>query len=303
MNRDQVGEAPEAGRDPDRCNEEFLDLADRWILSRLHSTASAVNVALQDFDINRVSKTVYDFFWHDYCDWYLEMVKSRLYGNEQQEVKQAVVTRALDVYDAALRLLHPLMPFVTEELWQNMRGREPLRTIMHSRLMAADTQKIDTAVETEMDFVQKVIETLRTLRSEMGIPPSKEITLVMRPAQAHTAGSVRRYEGYLQRLARVKSLVFLDAGGRPRLSASAVVDKAELFVPLEGLIDIDVERARLQKEIDRVAAMLSGVQRKLSNESFVERAPKDVVDKEREKLETFAHTIEKLENNIGMLKS
>jgi len=303
MNRDQVGEAHGAGTDPNRCNEDFLDLADRWILSRFHSTSAAVNAALQDFDLNRVSKTVYDFFWHDYCDWYLEMVKSRLYGNEQQEAKQAVVTRALDVYDGALRLLHPLMPFVTEELWQNIRNRGPVQTIMHTRLMAADPQKIDTAVEIEMDFVQKVIETLRMLRGEMGIPPSKEITLVMRPAHTHSAESVRRYEGYLQRLARVKTLVFLDAAGRPRLSASAVVDYVELFVPLEGLIDIEVERARLQKEIDRLAAMLAGVQRKLSNEGFVEKAPKDVVDKEREKLETFAHTIEKLEKNIEMLKS
>jgi valyl-tRNA synthetase len=112
MNRDQIGEAPRhAGSS---CNLEHLDLADRWILSRLHSTSAGIASALGAFDINKVAKSIYDFFWHDYCDWYLEMVKSRLYGSEPDSVKQAVVSRAIDVYDAALRLLHPLMPLPEE---------------------------------------------------------------------------------------------------------------------------------------------------------------------------------------------
>jgi valyl-tRNA synthetase len=136
----------------------------------------------------------------------------------------------------------------------------------------------------------------------MGIPPSKDITLLMRCTDIPLRESIRRYEGYLQRLARVKELSFIDETARPRLSASAVVDGKELFVPLEGLIDLDVERARLQKEIDRLAGMLGGVERKLSNESFVAKAPQDVVEREREKLETFSHALEKLEKNLEMLK-
>ncbi len=300
MNRDQIGEAP---RPPgSACNLEHLDLADRWILSRLHSTTAGIASALEAFDINKVSKSIYDFFWHDYCDWYLEMVKSRLYGTEPDTVKQAVVSRAIDVYDAALRLLHPLMPFVTEELWQNIRKRGPVESIMHAQMMPSDASFIDTEVEKEMVFVQNAIETLRTIRSEMGIAPSKDITLVMRCKETSLRESTRRYEGYLQRLARVKELSFIDENARPRLSASAVVDGQELFVPLEGLIDLDVERARLQKEIDRLAGMLGGVQRKLSNESFVAKAPQDVVEREREKLETFSHALEKLEKNLEMLK-
>jgi valyl-tRNA synthetase len=299
MNRNQVGEAPPVKNGG--CNLDHLDLADRWILSRLHSTTADITTALGQFDINRVSKTIYDFFWHDYCDWYLEMVKSRLYGSEPDAVKRAVVSRALDVYDAALRLLHPLMPFVTEELWQNIRTRGPEESIMHAQLMPADRAFIATDVEKEMRFVQSVIETLRTIRSEMGIAPSKDITLLLRLGQTRSKESIQRYEGYLQRLARVKSFSFVDEQTRPRLSASAVVEGEELFVPLEGLIDIEVERQRLQKEIDRVAGMLDGVRRKLENESFVARAPVEVVDKEREKLETFTHTVEKLEKSLEML--
>jgi valyl-tRNA synthetase len=300
MNREQVGEAPPVK--DGGCNLDHLDLADRWILSRLHSTTADITTALGQFDINRVSKTIYDFFWHDYCDWYLEMVKSRLYGSEPDAVKKAVVSRALDVYDAALRLLHPLMPFVTEELWQNIRTRGPEESITHAQLMPTDRAFIATDVEKEMRFVQSVIETLRTIRSEMGIAPSKDITLLMRLGQTRSKESIQRYEGYLQRLARVKSFSFVDEHTRPRLSASAVVEGEELFVPLEGLIDIEVELQRLQKEIDRVAGMLEGVRRKLENESFVARAPVDVVDKEREKLETFTHTVEKLEKSLEMLK-
>ncbi len=300
MNRDQIGGVPQTTGAS--FNLDHLDLADRWILSRLHSTTAGIAAALEQFDINKVAKIIYDFFWHDYCDWYLEMVKSRLYGTEPEPVKIAVISRAIDVYDAALRLLHPLMPFVTEELWQNIRERAPLESIMRTEIVPADTTYIDTDVEKEMVFVQNVIETVRTIRSEMGIAPSKDIGLLMRLGDPQSRESIRRYEGYLQRLARVTSLGFLDETARPRLSASAVVDGKELFVPLEGLIDLDVERARLQKEIDRLAGMLQGVQRKLANESFVAKAPQDVVEREREKLDSFAHAMEKLEKNLEMLK-
>jgi len=300
MNRDQIGEASRTSDTPFIL--DHLDLADRWILSRLHSTTAEIDSAMVQFDINRVSKTIYDFFWHDYCDWYLEMVKSRLYGSEPEAVKQAVVSRAIDVYDAALRLLHPLMPFVTEELWQNIRKRQPLESIMRARITPADMSFVDTDVEKEMTFVQNVIENVRTIRSEMGIVPSKDIGLLMRLTDEKSRASIRRYEGYLQRLARVSSLGFIDETTRPKLSASAVVDGRELFVPLEGLIDLEIERARLQKEIDRLAGMLDGVQRKLSNESFVAKAPPEVVEREREKLDAFGHTMEKLEKSLEMLK-
>ena len=173
---------------------------------------------------------------------------------------------------------------------------------MRTQLMPADASFIATDVEKEMRFVQSVIETLRTIRSEMGIAPSKDITLIMRLGFTRSPESIQRYEGYLQRLARVKSLTFAAENARPKLSASAVVEGEELFVPLEGLIDIEVERQRLQKEIDRVSGLLDGVRRKLENESFVARAPKDVVDKEREKLDAFTQTVEKLEKSLEMLK-
>ncbi|MEO8167505.1 MAG: valine--tRNA ligase, partial [bacterium] len=289
MNRDQIGEAPTVKSD---FNLEHLDLADEWILSRYHSTALELQKSMEEFDINKVTKLVYDFFWHDYCDWYVEMIKSRLYGDEATEVKQSIVSRALDIYDAALRLLHPIMPFITEELWQNIRQRLPEATIMRTPLAPSDAKFVNEQVESEMAFVQNVIESIRNIRGEMQIAPSKEISLVMKLSGSRSAESIRRYEGYLNRLARVSSISFIENNDRPKLSASGVVQGEEFFIPLAGLIDAEAEKARLNKEIERVSELLKAVQSKLRNASFVDKAPKDVVEKEREKMSNFGVTLD-----------
>jgi valyl-tRNA synthetase len=297
MNRDQTGEAPRTAA----LNTDHMDLADRWILSRLHTTLDDVRAAVAEYEMSRMAKTIYDFIWHDYCDWYLEMIKSRLYGDEPAAVKQAVVSRALDVYDAALRLLHPLMPFITEELWQTIRARAGGATIMRSRIPASDPAMVDRDVERQMTFVQNVIEAVRNIRGEMSIPPSREIALAMRTGAAHPPAALRLYEGYLQRLARVTSLTFLEGTARPRLAAAAVVDGEELFVPLEGLIDIGLERARLQKEIDRIAAMLGGIRAKLAHAGFIAKAPPEVIAREKEKASAFETNLTKLTRSLALL--
>ena len=298
MNRDQTGEAPKTGE----FNVDHCDLADRWILSRLHSTLVDVRDAFEEYEVNRASKAIFDFIWHDFCDWYLEMIKSRLYGEgEPAAVKQAVLSRALDVYDAALRLLHPIMPFVTEELWQTIRSRDASASIMRARMTEPEGRLIDRTVERQMAFVQNVIEAIRTIRGEMSIAPSRDISLVMRTGPSHPAADIRRYEGYLQRLARVTSLSFIEGSGRPPLAASAVVDGEELYVPLEGLIDIDLERERLRKEIDRIKGMLDGIRAKLANPAFVGKAPGPVVAKEREKQESFESSLSKLTKSLAYL--
>ncbi len=297
MNRDQIGEAPKTAE----FNTDHLDLADRWILSRFHSTLLDVENAMENYEINKVTKVIYDYFWHDYCDWYVEMIKSRLYGDEPAEAKQAVIARALDLFDAALRLLHPIMPFITEELWQSIRPRAANDSIMRAAMSEPDRSFINKQVEDEMAFVQNVIESVRAIRGEMSIAPSKELSVVMKLRDGRDADSIKKYDGYFRRLARVTSLSFITDQSRPRLSATAVVQGDELFVPLEGIIDIEVEKARLRKEIERVSSLLKSVQAKLSNENFVAKAPKEVVEKEQEKLNTFSETLEKLQRNYAAL--
>ena len=277
-----------------------LDLADRWILSRLHHSIEHFNSTLTEFHLNESSKVLYDFIWHDFCDWYVELVKTRLYGDEPTETKKIVLARALWVFDEALRLLHPVMPFVTEELWQHLTERNG-QSLMRASFPTVDTRWIDQKTENEMAFVQNVINAVRNIRGENNIAPSKEIKIQIRLAEGTSEQIFQTYDKYLRKLARVAGIEILAPGAKPKLASSAVVDGSEIFVPLEGLIDLEAERGRLEKEIARLQQAVDGTERKLANASFVDRAPKEVVDKEREKLASFKMTIEKLRTNVEHL--
>ena len=277
--------------------EAHLDLADRWILSRLHHAIGNLDTALTEFHLNEASKILYDFIWHDFCDWYVELVKTRFYGEEPLETKKIVLTRALWIFDQALRLLHPVMPFVTEELWQHLAERSG-EALIRSAFPAAEDKWIDQKTEDEMAFVQDVINALRNIRGENNIAPSREITIQVRLGDGISSTIFDTYSKYLQKLARVSAIETLPSSVKPKLASSAVVSGSEIFVPLEGLIDLDAERSRIEKEIARLQQAVDATERKLSNESFVGRAPKEVVEKEREKLLSFRTTIEKLQANL-----
>ncbi|TAK65950.1 MAG: valine--tRNA ligase, partial [Bacteroidetes bacterium] len=302
MNRSQLtAENPRQETGNRRQETENLDLADRWILSRLHSTIEELNKALDEFEINHATKILYSFIWHDFCDWYVEMVKGRLYGTESNEVKQIVLNRAIGVFDSALRMLHPFMPFITEELWQHLAERKPDESIMVAPYPIKEDQWIDKSTETEMTFVQNAINSIRNVRGELSVPPSKEINIVIKFPETSKEEVIKKYGSYFQRLARVSSIEQLNNGEKPKHSASAVVEGGEMFIPLEGIIDVNAERERIQKEINRLQALYEGTQKKLANESFISKAPKDVVDKEREKLDSFKSNLEKLQKNLERL--
>ncbi len=283
---------------------QHLDLADKWILSRLHSTIKDLNSALQSFEINQATKILYDFIWHDYCDWYVEMLKSRLYGDEPEEVKQIVLQRAMSVFETSLRLLHPFMPFVTEELWQNFNHTSHIahRSIMVSEFPTHDEKYINTQIEKDAWFMMEVVNAVRNIRGELQVPPSTEINVLFRFSNAERKESVATFESYLKRLGKVGAIGFLNDGEKPKLSSSAIVDGEEIFIPLEGLIDMEKEQARIEKEIARVQSLYESITQKLANENFVSRAPKDVIEKEREKLVTFQQTVQKLKVSLEDLK-
>ena len=277
--------------------KEHLDLADRWILSRLNSSIRNIQATLEDFQVNDASKQLYDFLWHDFCDWYIELVKTRFYGDEPVEVKNVVIRRALWVFDRALRLLHPIMPFVTEELWQHLTERKDT-SLVRAEFPAADDRLIEPETERSMAFVQNVISAIRNIRGENNIPPSKEIVVdVIAPAKEQQQ-ILQSYDSYIHKLCRVTAVKEISRSQKPKFASSAVVDGIELFVPLEGLIDLEVERKRLEKEIQRLGMMLEGIGKKLGNPQFTEKAPKEVVEKEREKKEAFEANLQKLKNNL-----
>ena len=280
--------------------EAHLDLADRWILSRLNHSIGDFNTALTEFHLNEASRVLYDFIWHDFCDWYVELVKTRFYGDESAETKRAVLARTLWIFDQALRLLHPVMPFVTEELWQHLAERGG-KSLMRITFPTVDQRWIDQKTEDEMTFVQNVVNALRNIRGEHNIAPSKEIKVQVRLGEGANASILQMYDKYLRKLARVSTIESLTSSARPKLASSAVVSGTEIFVPLEGLIDVDAERSRLEKEVTRLLQAIETTEWKLANASFVERAPKEVVEREREKLSSFKTTVEKLNANLAEL--
>ena len=298
MNKEQL--AQEQKRTSE-IQDLALDLADKWILSRLHSTIGELNKLLEDFEIHQATKVLYDFLWHDFCDWYVEMMKGRLYGTESTKTKTVVLDRALAVFDQALRLLHPFMPFVTEEVWQRIQHRKDRESIMMAPYPTQDRSYVNTKTEEEMSFVQTAIMAIRNVRGELGVPPSKEIGIVVEFPSEETEQILSSYQTYFQRLARVTSIDQVRQKGKPKNAASAVAGGGEIHIPLEGIIDLGAERERLQKELTHVKGMFESISKKLSNQNFISNAPKDVVDKEREKLGHFQTTMKKLQKNLEKL--
>jgi valyl-tRNA synthetase len=279
----------------DKLINENLDFADRWIASRLNKTLLQLQEAMDKFEINNASKIVYAFVWNDFCDWYIELSKNRLYSDNNQ-VKSAVLTRSLKLFESLLKIVHPYMPFITEELWQLIEDRKKGESIVTAAYPAIDENMIDANAEQEMEFVQDIITSIRAIRGEMNIPPSRQIKVFIK------SSSVAQHQiDYIKKLARAEE-VNVDPGiQKPKASASAVIKKCEIYIPLEGLIDLEAERMKLRKEISRYEGSLAGIEKKLMNEKFVSNAAPEVVEKERNKKADFELSLQKLRNILENL--
>lgn len=265
-----------------------IDFTDKWIMTRFQKSLKQMTDALDKFDINGASKIIYSFIWNDFCDWYLELSKKRMYS-DNEEVKNAVLVRSLIIFEGMLKMLHPFMPYISEEIWQMLDERKEGESISTSSFPTYSPDQVDESAEKDIIFVQNVVTGIRNIRGEMNIPPSKVIDVYLKSASLSEI-----QQDYIKSLTRVGSITVDPNLEKPKASASAVVKDCDIFVPLEGLIDLDVERNRLQKEIQRLEGMLNGVSKKLSNEKFVNNAPKDVVDKERAKQHDWESSLNKI---------
>ncbi len=278
-----------------------FEFPDKWILSRFNSTIKELYTAMENFRVNDAVKLLYDFIWKDFCDWYVEFVKHRLQETTDVNAKKSIIENALHIYEQTLKLLHPFMPFVTEEIWQHLAERKENETIMLEQLPMCSENEIVLEIEKEMEFLQNVISAVRNIRSEMNIPPVKPVDLVVNGSDDEKINILSNNQKAIQKLARVENITLGKNLVKPGYSASAVVNGQELFIPLEGIIDMEVERSRLQKEISRLEGQLQGVNAKLNNAGFVEKAPADVLQKEKDKQENFQQTIVKLKNSLELL--
>jgi valyl-tRNA synthetase len=275
------------------------ELADQWILSRLNRVALEVRDALAEFRFHEAASTLYHFFWDDFCDWYIEMSKPFVTAKEPTPQSTAVKRRIIYVLEHSLRLLHPVMPFITEELWQRLPHKG--ETICLAEFTPGDPKRIDERAEREMATVIEVIARLRNIRSTFNIAPSIPLKAQIAPADTAARDLIARMENHIKRLARIEELQIVDELSARKGSARVVVGASEIAVPLEGLIDFEKEHARLEKELNKLINERGGLEKRLSNQDFIGRAAADVVETTRARAEELNDQITKLRAVIEAL--
>ncbi|HUF75325.1 MAG TPA: valine--tRNA ligase [Longimicrobiales bacterium] len=280
-----------------------LELEDRWILSRLQRVSGEATDNLERFRLHEVAEGLYHFFWGEICDWYLELVKSRLGPDADAASRQAARTTLVLVLDRALRLLHPIVPFVTAELWARLpwpEGSERPEDLIVAPWPEPDASRVDDDAERAMTGLQQLIVEVRRLRKEYGVPEGQRIGIQVTGGADAFLAIVRDEAAAFEQLARVDRVATEHGNG---VGAHAVLPNgAELFVPLEGVIDLERERARLREELDRIDGHVVGTRKKLDNQAFVAKAPAEVVQKERDRLAQLEEQRAKLQEKLAGLE-
>jgi valyl-tRNA synthetase len=289
MNLDDVPPKPRTPRDED------LSLVDRWIWSRMTRTIHEVREHLEGYRFNDAASAIYQFLWHEYCDWYLEWIKPSLYKPETLEERQRVQGVMLEILTQVVQILHPFSPFVTEEIWHTLPFTQG--SVMRSSFPRPEPSFLDPESEAEVELVQGVVGGIRNLRAEMGVPPGVQVPVVLIPG-GDGEPILRRHDGIIRVLAKVGNLAIDASAPRPAMAVYALVDRVEIHLCLEGVVDLEKEEQRLLKEHDGVTRELEATSRKLGNQSFVQKAPEEVVERVREKADELERKSKKLDEGL-----
>ena len=296
-------ENEDCGLAPDA--EVELSLADRWINSALQQTATEVAHAVDNYRLDMASQALYEFIWNEYCDWYLELSKPVLWDEHASAAaKRGTRKTLIRVLETWLRLLHPLMPFITEEIWQTvapLAGKSGA-TIMLQPYPVADEKGVDSAANADIEWLKGVIVGVRNIRGEMNIPPGKALTLMLANGNEHDKARLDANTQFLKKLAKLDDIIWLAAGEEAPVAATALVGELEILVPMADLIDKDAELARLGREVEKLEKDVARIQGKLGNASFVDKAPAAVVEKEREKMQAQQQALDKLQEQAQRIR-
>ncbi|MFI5374544.1 MAG: valine--tRNA ligase [Candidatus Rokuibacteriota bacterium] len=286
------------GYDPALARRGTPSVADRWIKSRLTEATAQVRKAIDSYRFNDAASAVYQFLWHEYCDWYLEIAKRSLYQPESPAARAMTQRTLVETLEATLRLLHPFMPFISEELWQRLPHAGD--SIMIAPFPKASRKGRDPEAERLMAPVLDVVSAIRTIRSESRISPALELAVSVKPASPAVTAALADGAAVIGSLARAAITVSAD-GARPANSAMAATPSGDVFVRLEGVVDFDAERQRLRKEVERARKEIAFLEGKLGRPEFVERAPAEVVERERARLTEQRETEQKLAASLAAL--
>ena len=281
-------------------DERAYTLADRWILTRLGQVSAEVAQAIEAYQFNEAAGHCYQFIWHELCDWYLEMAKQELYGEDgvSKETARAVVQEALMV---ALKLLHPFMPFITEEIWQKLPGTDG--SIMTASFPEVSDFLIDEDALKEMNLLMGVIAAIRNIRGEMNISPSKNVNLIIDAKSEQDEEILERNLSYIQTLAKVDGVSIGLGLPKPEKSATAIFEETSVHVLLEGLIDFEEEKKRIGKAINKIEKEMAASNKKLSNKGFLQKAPTEIVADVKTKFEDLSAKLSKLKQNLSFLET
>ena len=287
----------------DDISDEILDndlkLPELWILNRLQIATERVNKHLDNFNFNEAAKVVYEFTWSDYCDWYIEIAKTSFNKNNDSYTKTVKIISKYVLRNIII-LLHPYAPFVTEEIWSKIKNERDSDLII-SRWPKVNKKWINQSAEQEMEILKNVISSVRTIRSQMNVPPNILCNMVVK-CEAKQKSILNSYSLIIESLAKIDNIEMTVDAKKPPQSATAIVDNMEIFIPLQGIIDLDIEKDRLQKRINELELHLINVNKKLKNKDFLNRAPKDVISREKEKKENMVLELDKITRNFEMIQ-
>jgi len=275
-------------------------LADRWILSRLHNITGKTRKSLDEYRFDEAANLIYQFVWHEFCDWYIELTKIHLYNKQSEREKEAAQHVLTKVLDVILRLVHPFMPFVSEEIWQKLPDRTN-SSIMVSPYPEREEIFIDEGAEKQMKLVIEVVGGIRNLRGEMNIPPSQNVEIILLSEVEETRARLNNNRIYIENLAGLSKLSIHRGMVKRESIVATIVDQVEILLPAGGVIDLRKERGRLEKEIKKIDKDLTFIKTKLSNKAFLEKAPQDIVTKEKTKEKGLMEKKKKLQKNLNKL--
>jgi valyl-tRNA synthetase len=304
MNIDRVepGLRPAAGSSRGVAGVEAVALEDRWVLSRFNRVTKSVNEALETYRFHEAANQIYDFFWGEFCDWYIELIKPRLLDGADPQSTRIACANLLGIFEAALRLLHPVMPFITEEIWYAIYdGNPPLKSIALAPYPLADEKQLDLAAETEMAILQDLIVSVRNVRAELKVEQKQRVPIQVFVSEPEMRGLIEQNQGSVERLANIEKIEFVE-GSLAKLSGARHTARFDVHVIYERKIDVAAERERLKKELEQIEKEIANGQRQLGNEQFLAKAPPKIVEGIRKRAQELQTLREKVKSKLDELK-
>jgi valyl-tRNA synthetase len=283
----------------DELLENNFKLPELWILNRLQIAIERVNKHLENFNFNEAAKVIYEFTWSDYCDWYIEIAKTSFNINNESYTNTVKIISKYVLRNIII-LLHPYAPFVTEEIWSKIKKQGDSDLII-TNWPSVDKKWINRSSDDEMEILKNLISSVRTIRSQMNVPPNKLCNMIVK-CNTKQKSILNSYSLIIKSLAKIDNIEMTEDAKKPSQSATAIVDNMEIFIPLDGIIDFDIEKDRLQKRINELKIHLVNVKKKLENKDFLNRAPENVIRHEKEKKENMILELDKITKNLEMIQ-